>query len=125
MSRTTLLRALIVSLLVSSAAFAADKWESLKTGMTRTEAAAVLGTELVASSGRGFEVAIYENKAEVVYLNGQVVAWTAPSTSKASQSPATAWQFDQVSRVRSTASAAARTAEKRPTNGPILPAYRL
>lgn len=125
MSRTTSLRAIVVSLLVSSTAFAADKWENLKTGMTRTEAAAVLGTELVASSGRGFEIAIYENQAEVVYLRGQVVAWTAPTASKAAQSPANAWQFDQVSRVRSTASAAARPAEKRPTNGPILPAYRL
>lgn len=125
MLRTTSLRALAVSLLVSSTAFAADKWENLKPGMTRAEAAAVLGTELVASSGRGFEIAIYEDKAEVVYLRGQVVAWTAPSASKVQQSPANAWQFDQVSRVRSTASAAARAVEKRPANGPILPAYRL
>ena len=124
MSRTTLLSILVAAFGITSAASASDKWTSLKAGMTRSEAVAVLGTELVASSGRGFEVAIYEGKSEVVYLNGQVVAWTAPAASKAEPSPANAWQFDQVSRARSSANVARRT-EARVGNGPILPAYRL
>ena len=124
MIRTTVLRAFVMSLLLSTAASAADKWAALKAGMTRSEAVAVLGTELVASSGRGFEVAIYDGRAEVVFLNGQVVAWTAPATSAATPSPANAFQFDQMSRARSNASAP-RKVEARRGNGAILPAYRL
>lgn len=126
MLRITLLRVLGASLLLSSIASAADKWASLRTGMTRSETAAVLGTELVASGGRGFEVAIYDDRAEVLFLNGQVVAWTPPTSSKAASSPTDAWQFNQVSRTRSNASATpARRTETRQGNGPILPAYRL
>ena len=124
MSRTFALRVLVTTLLLSTAASAADKWAALKTGMSRSEATTVLGAELTASRGRGFEVAIYDGKAEVVYLHGQVVAWTAPATSTAAASPADAWQFDQVARPRSKASAA-RPTEVRRGNGAILPAYRL
>ena len=124
MTRTTVLRACVMSLLFATATSAADKWAALKAGMTRSEAMSVLGTELVASSGRGFEVAIYDGQAEVVYLRGQVVAWTAPASSKAVPSPANTWQFDQVSRARTNASGARRV-ETRPGNGAILPAYRL
>ena len=124
MTRIMVLRAIFTALLFSSGVSAADKWSSLKAGMTRSEAMSVLGTELVASRGRGFEVAIYDGQAEVVYLRGQVVAWTAPASSKAPPSPADAWQFDQMSRARSNASAPRRV-EPRAGNGAILPAYRL
>ena len=124
MTRIMVLRAIITALLFTSGVSAADKWSSLKAGMTRSEAMSVLGTELVASRGRGFEVAIYDGQAEVVYLRGQVVAWTAPASSKAAPAPADAWQFDQMSRARSNASAPRRV-EARSGNGAILPAYRL
>ena len=124
MTRTLVLRAIITALLFSSGVSAADKWTSLKAGMTRSEATSVLGTELVASRGRGFEVAIYDGQAEVVYLRGQVVAWTAPASSKAAPSPANAWQFNQGTSARSHV-AAPRRVETRPGNGAILPAYRL
>jgi hypothetical protein len=124
MLRVSVPRAILTSLLFASTAAAGDKWTELKTGMTRSEAMAVLGAELVASSGRGFEVAIYDGQAEVVYLRGQVVAWTAPASSKAEASPKNAWQFEQVARAR-TNGAATRRVEPRRGNGAILPAYRL
>lgn len=124
MIRVSVLRALGLSLLCSTAMSAADKWAGLKAGMSRGEAMTVLGTELVASSGRGFEVAIYDGQAEVVYLRGQVVAWTAPASSRAEASPTNVWQFEQVARPR-TNTAPARRAEPARGNGTILPAYRL
>ena len=123
MIRVSALRALFTSLLCTTAVSAADKWAGLKPGMTRGEAMAVLGTELVASSGRGFEIAIYDGQAEVVYLRGQVVAWTAPASSNAQPSPTNVWQFEQVARARP--AAATRRAEPARGNGAILPAYRL
>lgn len=106
---------------------AADGWSQLKAGMTRGETTAVLGTELVASRGRGFEVAIYDGRAEVVYLNGQLVSWTAPVTSDAPVAPLDSWQFDQVSRARGAAQAASRAAETSAAPNrqrAVLPSYR-
>ena len=100
MKRLLRLRCSLVAVLFPVAADAAGDWSQLKAGMTREETAAVLGTELMASRGRGFDVAIYDGRAEVLYLNGQVVAWTAPVASDAPLPPASAWQFDQTPRVR-------------------------
>ena len=119
------LSTLVLSLAVPAAAKAADGWAHLKAGMSRSEAVAVLGAELIASKGRGFEVAIYDARAEVVFLRGQVVAWTAPATSPAAKPSAEAWQFEQTVRARANATSARRQIEARPVNGPILPAYRL
>jgi hypothetical protein len=123
MTRTAILRALIVSFILSSSVSAADKWTSLRAGMTRGQATALLGSELTASSGRGFEVAIYDGSAEVVFLNGEVVAWTAPASSKAEPPPSNTWRFDQVARARGNSTR--RPVESRTGNGAILPAYRL
>jgi hypothetical protein len=127
MNRARLLRFAVLASLVSSLGAAADGWSQLKAGMSRSETIAVLGTELVASSGRGFQIAIYDNRAETVFLNGQLVAWTAPVTSHAPTASVDAWQFDQVSRARAGAQAAARAAQA-PTGAvrqkAILPAYR-
>lgn len=109
------------------AADAAGDWSQLKAGMTREETTAVLGIEIMASRGRGFDVAIYDGRAEVLYLNGQVVAWTAPAASEAPPPPASAWQFDQTPRVRprvlpaggSSGATGAGVRERA-----ILPAYR-
>lgn len=100
MKRLLRLRCSLVAVLFPVAADAAGDWSQLRAGMTREETTAVLGSELMASRGRGFDVAIYDGRAEVLYLNGQVVAWTAPAASDASSPPASAWQFDQTPRVR-------------------------
>lgn len=126
MFRFRILRAAMVSLLAPVSVLAADGWSQLKTGMTRGETIAMLGTELVASRGRGFEVAIYDGRAEVVFLNGQVVAWTAPASSQAAPSPADAWHFEQVSRARvQQARRALETGAASNRPAAILPAYRL
>lgn len=125
MSRTNFWRVLVWSCLVAVPASAADKWTHLRAGMTRTEAVAVLGGELAASRARDFEVAIYDNRAEVVYLRGQVVAWTAPSSSEAAPSPANTWEFAQTPRARNNVPSSRRPSEGRPGNGRILPAYRM
>jgi hypothetical protein len=120
-------RRLVVSAIVLVAATggaAADAWSQLKAGMTRSEATGLLGAELMASRGRGFEVAIYDSGAEIVYLHGQVVAWTAPAASEAAPASADAWQFDQVSRPRAVVPRGGdRTPEVRRAS--ILPAYRV
>ena len=52
--------------------WSADRWSQLKAGMSRREAAALLGSELMATRARGFEIAIYDDRAEIVFLRGQV-----------------------------------------------------
>ena len=129
MLRFKSLRAVMVSLLAPISALATDGWSQIKVGMTRGETTAVLGTELVASRGRGFEVAIYDSRAEIVYLHGQVVAWTAPASSQVTTPSSEAWQFDQVSRARAGVQPSRRSIEVTPAThtraGAILPAYRL
>jgi hypothetical protein len=125
MSPSRVLLAVLTALAAAQGAHAVDGWAQLKAGMTRAEAVAVLGAELQASKARGFEVAVYDSRAEVVYLGGQVVAWTAPASSTATASPAGAWQFEQSRRAGAGSSAARRPVETRPTNAAILPAYRL
>lgn len=117
----------VLSSLLPVASWATTGWSELKPGMTRAETTAVLGTELVGSRGRGFEVGIYEGRAEVVFLNGQLVAWTAPANTAAPAAPASAWQFDQAARVRSVGPGVSRPIPASTTTrqGAILPAYRL
>jgi hypothetical protein len=127
MKRLLRLRCSLVAVLFPVAAAAAGDWSQLKAGMTRDETTAVLGSELMASRGRGFDLAIYDGRAEVLYLNGQVVAWTAPAASEAPPPPLSAWQFDQTPRVRSrlpSASAAGQMPDARVRQRAILPAYR-
>lgn len=100
MLRHSYLRLAAVALLVPVAGWAADGWAELKPGMSRVEAAALLGRELLASRGRGFEVAIYDGRAEMLFLHGGLVAWTPPGTSASAPSPASAFKFDQQWRPR-------------------------
>jgi len=127
MKRLLRLRCSLLAVLFPVAAEAAGDWSQLKPGMTRVEANATLGAELMGSRGRGFEVAIYDGRAEVLFLNGQVVAWTAPAASAAPPPPAGTWQFEQVPRVRARSSTA-NTAPQAPNpyvrQRAILPAYR-
>lgn len=127
MKRLLRLRCSLVAVLFPVAADAAGDWTQLKAGMTREETAAVLGSELMASRGRGFDVAIYDGRAEVLYLNGQVVAWTAPAATEAPLPPASAWQFDQTPRARprvQSANGAIGTPGASVRQRAILPAYR-
>jgi hypothetical protein len=112
--------------LLTVSSFAVEGWSQLRAGMNREETAAVLGREIMASRGRGFEVAISDNQAEVVYLNGQVVAWTAPAGVSTPAAPTQAWQFDQER--RPAAPSARRTLEPQAAPGSrvrVLPSYRL
>ncbi len=127
MKRLLRLRCSLVALLFPVAADAAGDWSQLKPGMSRAETSAALGTELMGSRGRGFEVAIYDGRAEVLFLNGQVVAWTAPAVSAGLPPPAATWQFDQVPRVRprpSSANAVRQAPGSAVRQRAILPAYR-
>jgi hypothetical protein len=54
-----------------------------------------VGEALITTSGRSFEVAVYDRCGEVVYLDGRVVTWTAPSGTPAVSAPANTWQFNQ------------------------------
>jgi hypothetical protein len=127
MRSTRILSLAVLSTLLPVAGWATTGWSELKAGMTRAETTAVLGTEMVGSRGRGFEVAIYEGRAEVVFLNGQLVAWTPPANTAAPAAPVSAWQFDQMSRVRAGSANAVRPtpAQTATRPGAILPAYRL
>lgn len=127
MKRLLRLRCSLMAVLFPVAADAAGEWSQIKAGMTREETAAVLGNELMASRGRGFNVAIYDGRAEVLYLNGQVVAWTAPAASDSPLPPTSAWQFDQTPRVRprmQPAGGANATPGASVRQRAILPAYR-
>ncbi len=89
--------AALVCLLTASGRAAEDEgWASLKPGLTRAETVSMLGREIVGSRGRGFEIAIYEGRAEMVFLNGSLVAWTAPAASMSGAPTAeNTWQFEQ------------------------------
>lgn len=124
MKRLLWLRCSVLAVLLPAAGFAQEGWSQLKTGMTRDETHAVLGAELMASRGRGFEVAIYDRGAEVLFLNGQVVAWTAPGAVEAPAAPAAAWQFDQVARPRIRVTSPTEAPGANVRQRATLPAYR-
>jgi hypothetical protein len=120
---------LLAALLAAPALRAADEtWSKLKPGMTPAETAKALGTSLFSSRGRGFEIGIYEGKAEVVFLRDQLVAWTSPVGQPAAPTPPmTAFQFNQQWRPLPAArvfnAPSAPVYERR--RGSFLPAYRL
>jgi hypothetical protein len=71
--RFTQIAALLV--LVAGSARAADAWAQLKLGMTSIQAVAVVGAPLQRSSGQGFQVWTYDNRAELVFY-GPLIGWT-------------------------------------------------
>ena len=129
MRTTTLLRIALLSLAAPLARAANDNgWLSLKAGMTPAETSALLGFALVGSKARDFEIGIYDGRAEVVFLRGQLVAWTGPATAPSAPPPANAWRFDQQWRSRAGTRAIERGPEARveaPRRGTFLPSYRL
>ena len=60
-------------------------WAKLKTDMTPDEALELLGEPLIRNANRGFEVWIYDSKAEVVFHGGPVIAWTIPTPNPLSE----------------------------------------
>ena len=123
--RTSLFRTCGLGLLFP-AVLAANGWEQLKPGMSREEVHTVVGTALITSAGRGFEVAVYDERGELVYLEGRLVAWTAPVSRPAPPAPLNTWQFNQI-RTRPLPASSVPPALARPpvSRGAILPSYRL
>ncbi|MBL9186422.1 MAG: hypothetical protein JNK23_02995 [Opitutaceae bacterium] len=108
-----------------AASAAADSWEKLKPGMTPEQASAVLGDHLFASRGRDFEVGIYDCKAEVVFLRGQLVAWTSPADQPAVPSPTDLLKFEQQLRPGAATPRVPVQRIEPPRRGSLLPSYRL
>jgi len=94
MARKYLLLLAQLSLLQPGTARGADGWAQLKLGMTAEQAMAAVGVPLFRSEGRGFELWIYDSRAEVVMYGG-VIAWTAPAGSTATHVAAEVWEFYQ------------------------------
>ncbi len=67
--------------------FAAETkgWTELKKGMTPNEALVALGKPLIETKGHGFDVWIYDSKAEVVFHQGPIMAWTIPTPNPVSE----------------------------------------
>ncbi|MEO6245394.1 MAG: hypothetical protein ABIQ12_08150 [Opitutaceae bacterium] len=102
MVRVLSLRLAAFTCLLAASSWGAEDeaWSSLKPGMTRVEAVAMMGPELVGSRGRGFEIAIYDDNAELVFLHGGLVAWTAPVGSLRGPAQENILRFNQQGRPR-------------------------
>lgn len=75
---------LVALIALASPAFAVGRggWPLLKLGMTPGETIGALGVPLIRSASRGFELWIYDGRAEVLFFRGPVIAWTAPKVSR-------------------------------------------
>jgi hypothetical protein len=74
-----------LGLLASLRASPSGKWAHLRAGMSPAETVALLGRPLIRSASKGFELWIYDSKAEVVFHSGPVMAWTVPTPNPASE----------------------------------------
>ena len=118
-------RLTLVSLTLAVSAFSAESqqgWLNLKPGLSRSETIQLLGTPLLASRGGDFELANYDRCGELLFVRGQLVAWSAPARTQTAPVPAGTWTFTQypVARAKS-ASTRLPTPERR---NAILPSYR-
>jgi hypothetical protein len=68
-----------------------EGWAQLKIGMAETEAVAALGEPLMRLNGKGFEVWIYDNRAEALFY-GCLIGWTSPSTGQTMGQSVDIWQ---------------------------------
>ncbi len=122
--RSALRRLTVLGLLLPGM-LCAQEWGNLQPGMTRDEASAIIGRALISTSGRGFEVAIYDHRAELVFLEGKLVTWTAPASASAAAAPADTWRFEQIKILREPVAPIRKPAAPPVKRGTILPAYRL
>ena len=83
----------LLALLSSGLAAVGNGWARLRAGMSPVETAATLGTPLIRSAGRGFELWIYDGRAEVVFFGGPVIAWTAPAGTPGTDASQSNFQF--------------------------------
>lgn len=102
---------------------AAERWDELKPGLTQEEATKLLGAPLVASRGRGFDVANYDQRGEVVFLGGRLVAWSTPTKKPPRPSPVGTWGFVQQP-VRLPKSSLASRPSSPEQRAAVLPSYR-
>ena len=72
---------------------AADRWAQLKLGMTAEETVAALGEPLIRTVGRGFELWVYDDRAEVLFY-GPVIGWTTPGVGPKAGEAHDIWQSD-------------------------------
>ncbi len=66
-------------LAITAPAFAGDCWARLKAGMTKREAAAIVGLPLFSNAGRGYEMWFYDHRGEVMLYRGRVLYWSSPA----------------------------------------------
>lgn len=64
---------------VLPAAQAVGGWDKLQPGMSKEATVGLLGAPLFFTKGRGYELWVYDQKGDVLFARGRVVAWTAPS----------------------------------------------
>ena len=76
---------IFVALSVQGFAASSKAWSKVKADMTQDEIVELLGQPLIRNSNRGFEVWIYDSKAEVVFNQGPVIAWTIPTPNPISE----------------------------------------
>ncbi len=67
----------VAALMMAAKMTASVAWERVEAGLSHAEVRRILGEPLMRSTGRGFEVWIYDAQREVVWMRGVVVAWTA------------------------------------------------
>ena len=91
MGRLILWRLVFFLLLSPGFVRGADSWALLKIGMTAEETAAAIGEPLFRSAGRGFELWIYDQHAEVLFF-GSLIGWTTPGTEKVACKAVDVWQ---------------------------------
>jgi hypothetical protein len=128
-ARFCLFRLTLVFAGVVGSSRAADGWQQLKVGMTRSEATAVLGHALLTNQARGFTVQIYDAGAEVVLVHGRVASWTAPAGSRSVAPEFHPWPIQPVGFKPPSAvppqSGRSSTRDAKSRQPSTLPAYRL
>ena len=78
MSRPTFALIAFLTLLSPATAIDLRGWSKLKVGMSPLQTVSALSVPVLRSAGRGFELWVYDNRSEVVFYGGAVVAWTVP-----------------------------------------------
>jgi hypothetical protein len=86
MSRLTRCLLCLLALSVSVLARGAADWSKVKTGITPAEAADALGTPLIRTYGRGFQMWIYDGCGEIIFAGGPAMGWTRPAPTQESLS---------------------------------------
>ncbi|HWA27962.1 MAG TPA: hypothetical protein VG734_20085 [Lacunisphaera sp.] len=77
---------LLLVLIVPAMSRGAADWKKLKTGVTATQAADLLGEPLIRTYGRGIQVWIYDGRGEIMFAGGPALGWTVPAPSAESLS---------------------------------------